>query len=164
MTELNWSHYQCLWLHKKHYYISLFLEFNREAFGYCDSLKIPIAYCHIVHISLIVADQLISKAVTDNALLLEKLSKDLDREGRVIKCWKHLAYVLNVPAEETRKFDMYTEHSPTEDLFNYLGDIWRPDLTVKELKVKLKAVYRNDVIDSLKKGIISTNIQFIVCC
>ena len=109
--------------------------------------------------------------MTDNTLLLEKLSKHLDRESRVIKCWKHLAYVLNVPAEETRKFDMYTEHSPTEDMFNYLADTWRPDLTVKELKVKLKAVHRNDVIDSLNEGIqhcatsiISANIQFIVYC
>ena len=100
-----------------------------------------------------VDDELIESAVTDNTLFLEKLSKYLDRESRVIKCWKHLAFVLNVPAEETRKFDMYTEHSPTEDMFNYLTDIWNPDLKVKELKKKLKTIYRNDVIDSLIKGI-----------
>ena len=97
-------------------------------------------------------DQLISKAVTANTLLLEKLSKYLDRESRVIKCWKHLAFVLNVPAEETRKFDMYTEHSPTEDMFIYLANIWNPDVKVKELKIKLQTIYRNDVIDSLTKG------------
>ena len=48
---------------------------------------------------------------------------------------------------------MYTEHSPTEDMFNYLTDIWNPDLKVKELKMKLRTIYRNDVIDSLIKGI-----------
>ena len=90
--------------------------------------------------------------MTNNIILLEKLSKHLDRESRVIKCWKHLAYVLKVPAEETRKFDLYTEHSPTEDLFNYLGDIWRTDLRVGELKEKLKGIYRNDIIESLNKG------------
>ena len=108
-------------------------------------------FCHVSFSP--VDDQLIEEAVTDNTLFLEKLSKYLDRESRVIKCWKHLAFVLKVPAEETRKFDMYTEHSPTEDMFNYLTDIWNPDLKVKELKMKLKTIYRNDVIDSLVKGI-----------
>lgn len=111
-------------------------------------------FCHVSFSP--VDDQLrrrIEEAVTDNTLFLEKLSKYLDRESRVIKCWKHLAFVLNVPGEETRKFDMYTEHSPTEDMFNYLTDIWNPDLKVKELKMKLRTIYRNDVIDSLIKGI-----------
>ena len=83
---------------------------------------------------------------------MDKLSKYLDRESRVIKCWKHLAYVLDVPAEERVQFDMYTEHSPTEDLFNFLADIWNPDLTVLELKVKLKKIHRNDLIEGLNKG------------
>ena len=90
--------------------------------------------------------------VTDNSLFLEKLSKYLDRESRVIQCWKHLAYVLSVPTEERNRFDAYTEHSPTEDLFNYLSDIWNPDLTVKELKEKLKLIHRNDVIADIEKG------------
>ncbi len=87
---------------------------------------------------------------------MERLSKYLDRESRVIKCWKHLAYVLNVPPEERGQFDMYTEHSPTEDLFNFVCDIWNPDLSVQELKVKLKNVHRNDVIDSLNRGTYNT--------
>lgn len=94
--------------------------------------------------------QLISKAVTENLLLLEKLSKYLDRESRVIKCWKHLAFVLNVPIEETRKFDLYTEHSPTEDLFNFLANI--PELKVVDLREKLKAIYRNDLVETLNKA------------
>ena len=98
--------------------------------------------------------------MTDNTLLLEKLSKYLDRESRVIKCWKHLAFVLKVPAEETRKFDMYTEHSPTEDMINYLAENWRSDLTVGELKNTLKKIYRNDVVDSLTKGI--ETMQFFI--
>lgn len=98
-----------------------------------------------------VSEQFISKAVTENTLLLERLSKYLDRESRVIKCWKHLAFVLNVPAEETRKFDMFTENSPTEDMFFHLADV-NPDLTVEVLKTKLKNIYRNDVIALLNEG------------
>ncbi|KAJ7339404.1 hypothetical protein OS493_005799 [Desmophyllum pertusum] len=97
-----------------------------------------------------VVDQLTSEVVTDNTRLLKKLSTYLDRESDVIKHWKHLAYVLDVPPEETRKFDMYTEHSPTEDLFNFLSDIWNPHLTVQELKMKLTELHRMDVVHSLE--------------
>ena len=110
-------------------------------------------YCFdnvVLFLFLSVDIQLISKAVTENLLLLEKLSKYLDRESRVIKCWKHLAFVLNVPIEETRKFDLYTEHSPTEDLFNFLTNI--PELKVVDLREKLKAIYRNDLVETLNKG------------
>lgn len=100
----------------------------------------------------LVTDQLISEVVTDNSLFLEKLSKYLDRESRVIKCWKHLAYVMDVPPEERNQFDVYTEHSPTEDLFNYLSDFWNQDLKVIELKGKLKLIHRNDVIADIEKG------------
>lgn len=47
---------------------------------------------------------------------------------------------------------MYSEHSPTEDLFVYLTDVWRPELDVKELKQKLQKIHRNDLIESLKTG------------
>lgn len=99
-----------------------------------------------------VADQSISKAVTNDEILLEKLSKKLDRERRHIRCWKHLAFVLDVPPEERGKFDRYTEHSPTEDMFNYLDNVGKTDLKVKDLKTKLKDIYRNDVIERLNEG------------
>lgn len=107
-----------------------------------------------------VGGHLVSKAVTENVLLLEKLSKYLDKESRVVKFWKHLAYVLEVPPEETQKFDIYTEHSPTEDLFNFLEGN-RPDLYVWELKKKLQAVYRNDIIEDLQKGMPKTYTTFM---
>ncbi|PFX11179.1 hypothetical protein AWC38_SpisGene25268, partial [Stylophora pistillata] len=94
----------------------------------------------------------VSDVIIDGSEILEKLSKYLDREMRIIKCWKHLAYVLGVPSDETRKFEMYSEHSPTEDLFVYLADVWHPDLKVKELKEKLQKIHRNDLIESLNKG------------
>ena len=105
-----------------------------------------------LYLSPPVADQSVSKEVTNNDLLLEKLSKKLDRERRHIQCWKHLAFVLDVPPEERRKFDRYTEHSPTEDMFNYLDDAGKADLKVEDLKTKLKAIYRNDVIKRLNEG------------
>lgn len=109
-----------------------------------------------------VADQLISKAVTNDEILLEKLSKKLDRESRHIRCWKHLACVLDVPVGERRKFARYTEHSPTEDMFNYLADVWKPDLKVKDLKRELKDIYRNDVIQSLNEGMQTSAVLFLL--
>jgi len=103
-------------------------------------------------LSASVADQSVSKEVTKNDLLLDKLSKKLDRERRHIHCWKHLAFVLDVPVGERRKFDRYTEHSPTEDMFNYVDNTEKADLKVKDLKTKLKAIYRNDVIIRLNEG------------
>lgn len=93
------------------------------------------------------------EVVRDGSEFSDKLSKYLDREMRVIKCWKHLAYVLCVPSDETRKFEMYSEHSPTEDLFVYLAEVWHPDLKVKELKQKLQKIHRNDLIESLNTGL-----------
>ena len=106
-----------------------------------------------------VVGHLVSKAVTENVLLLEKLSKYLDKESRVIKFWKHLAYVLEVPPEETQKFDIYTEHSPTEDLLNFLEG--NHDLCVGDLKKKLQAVYRNDVVEDLQKGMLKPYTRFM---
>ena len=100
----------------------------------------------------VVTDQLISEVVTDNSLFLEKLAKYLDLERRLIMCWKHLAYAMDVPPKERSQFDIFTEHSPTEDLLNYLSDFWNPDLKVEELKGKLKCIHRNDVINDIEKG------------
>lgn len=75
----------------------------------------------------------------------------LDREIRIIKCWKHLAYILEVPDKIRKKWDMYTEHSPTEDLLSHVTNE-NPDLTVQQLKKKLETIFRNDVIEDLNKG------------
>ena len=75
----------------------------------------------------------------------------LDREIRIIKCWKHLAYVLEVPYKIRKKCDMSIEHSPTEDLLSHVTNE-NPDLTVQQLKKKLETIFRNDVIEDLNKG------------
>ena len=89
--------------------------------------------------------------MTKNTLLLEKLSKMLDREIRIIRCWKHLADVLGVPDKMRKKCDMYTEHSPTEDLLYHVTNK-NPYLTVQQLKKKLETIFRNDVIEDLNRG------------
>ena len=93
---------------------------------------------------------------------MDKLSKKLDRERRFIHCWKHLAFVLDVPAEERRTFNRYTEHSPTEDMFNYLADVMNSDLKVEELKTKLRFIHRNDVIQSLDEGMQTSAVLFLL--
>ena len=82
---------------------------------------------------------------------MDRLCRYLDRENRVIKYWRHLAFVLEVPPDVSRKFNMYTEQSPTGDLFFCLPT-WKPDLTVGKLKDILKVIYRNDIVESLNEG------------
>lgn len=97
-----------------------------------------------------VGDNLVSEAVTENVLLLEKLSKHLDKESQVVKSWEHLAYALQIPPTEMKKIGFYSKHSPTEDLFDVLTDAH--DVKVGELKKMLKDMYRIDVIKDLEKG------------
>ena len=70
-----------------------------------------------------------------------------------------MANVLGVPGDEAQKFDIYTEHSPTDDLFYVLAD--DRELNVGMLKRKLRAVLRNDVIEALRQGMLKTSIVFM---
>lgn len=88
--------------------------------------------------------------MTENALLLEELSKHLDKECKVNKSWEHLAHALQIPPTEIKKIAFYSRLSPTEDLFDVLSDAH--DLKVEELKEALKDMYRNDVINDLQEG------------
>ena len=97
--------------------------------------------------------------MTKNTLFLERLSRYLDIERRYFSCWRSLANVLGVPGDEAQKFDIYTEHSPTDDLFYVLAD--DRELNVGMLKRKLRAVLRNDVIEALRQGMLKTSIVFM---
>lgn len=76
------------------------------------------------------------------------------RNNRVIRNWKHLAYEIGVPSDISSSFDCDSEHSPSEDVFNYLTT-WNPEMEFSQLKIKLKDAGRNDLILMLKKGIVS---------
>ena len=69
-----------------------------------------------------------------------------------IKNWKNLAQVLGVPHKVSQKFEFCPHTSPTEDLFEYLENK-QPDLTVHQLKTKLKAIHRNDLVQELGKDL-----------
>mgnify|MGYP000456479393 CR=1 FL=1 len=96
--------------------------------------------------------------MTKNTLFLERLSRYLDIERRYFSCWRSLANVLGVPGDEAQKFDIYTEHSPTDDLFYDLVD--DHELKVDMLKRKLQVVMRNDVVEALQKGMLKPSIVF----
>ena len=96
--------------------------------------------------------------MTKNTLFLERLSRYLDIERRYFSCWRSLANVLGVPGDEAQKFDIYTEHSPTDDLFYDLVD--DHELKVDMLKKKLQVVMRNDVVEALQKGMLKPSIVF----
>ncbi|XP_078349601.1 uncharacterized protein LOC144634499 isoform X2 [Oculina patagonica] len=87
--------------------------------------------------------------VVDNVTLMDELAQCLDREYRVIKHWKHLAYELNIPHDVQTGFEIYFELSPTVHLFQFLSTN-DPHLTVGKLRLALKDIHRNDLIQELK--------------
>lgn len=88
--------------------------------------------------------------MTENVLLLEELSKHLDKENKVFKSWEHLAYALQIPPTEIKKIGFYSKHSVTEDLLGVISDAH--DVKVGKLKETLEDMYRNDVIKDLQEG------------
>lgn len=90
----------------------------------------------------------VADKLTNNALLLDRISKFLDNESRAKKCWYHLAGVLNIPSTEWRKFN--TRSGPTEELFNYVSEE-KSHLTVRDLRLALSKMYRNDLLQKLQE-------------
>ena len=88
--------------------------------------------------------------MTKNVLLLEELSKHLDKGCKVVKSWEHLAYALSITPKEIKKIGFYSKHSATEDLLGVISDAH--DVKVGELKEMLKDMNRNDVIKDLQEG------------
>ena len=95
---------------------------------------------------------LVEDTITKDHNFLGVLCQRLDRAPVGIKNWENLAQVLGVPHEMSRKFEFYAHTSPTEDLFEYLENK-QPDLTVHQLKTKLKAIHRNDLVQKLGKDL-----------
>ena len=80
---------------------------------------------------------------------MDELARCLDREYRVLKYWKHLAWELNIPPDTQKEFEIYFELSPTVHLFQFLSTS-NPQLTIGKLRVALKDIHRNDLIQELK--------------
>lgn len=88
----------------------------------------------------------LATSVINNLELLEGLGKYLDKESKCkeIKCWKHLCEYFEVEAKTYEDFTHSQEHSPTEDLFEFLNQ--KPkEFTVGKLKEKLSHIERSDV-------------------
>ena len=91
---------------------------------------------------------------------MDELALCLDREYRVIKYWKHLACELSIPPDTQKEFEIYSELSPTVQLFQILSTD-NPQLTVAKLRVALKDIHRNDLIQVLKGLYFS---KYFHCC
>ena len=87
--------------------------------------------------------------VVDNAILMDELARCLDRTYIMMKYWKHLAWELNIPPDTQKEFEIYFELSPTVHLFQFLSTS-NPQLTIGKLRVALKDIHRNDLIQELK--------------
>ena len=82
---------------------------------------------------------------------MDELGGCLDKPYHVIKYWKHLAYELKVPPIISRQFELYSAHSPSIKLFEYL-QVKKPELTVRDLKEAFGKIYRNDLVKMLNEG------------
>lgn len=80
---------------------------------------------------------------------MDELARCLDREYKVLKYWKHLACELNIPPDTQKEFEIYFELSPTVHLFQFLSTS-NPQLKIGKLRVVLKDIHRNDLIQELK--------------
>ena len=87
----------------------------------------------------------------NNPSVLDDLSRCLDKELKVISYWLHLAYELKIPADVYRRFEGYTDFSPTIRMFDYL-QATRPKLTVGDLNAALTRIYRMDLIKLVSKS------------
>lgn len=99
----------------------------------------------------LLADDRLSTSVLNNLELLEGLGKILDKEYECadIKCWKHLSEHFGVEAKTYEDFTRSQEHSPTEDLFEYIKTRKPEEFTVGKLEDKLSSIERPDVQDVL---------------
>ena len=80
---------------------------------------------------------------------MDELARCLDKEYRVLKYWKHLACRFHIPPSVQKGFEIYFELSPTVHLFQFLSTNV-PDLSIRTLRIALKEIYRNDLIQELK--------------
>ena len=80
---------------------------------------------------------------------MDELARCLDREYKVVKYWKHLVWELGIPADVQKGFEIYYELSPTVHLFQFLSTN-DPHLRIGKLKLALKDIHRNDLIEELK--------------
>lgn len=89
----------------------------------------------------------LATSVRNNLELLEGLANCLDKEyeGGKIKCWKHLCEYFGVEAKTYEDFPCSKEHSPTEDLFEFLKTTRSKEFTVGKLKDMLSSIERPDV-------------------
>ena len=84
--------------------------------------------------------------VVGNHALVDELARCLDKEYRVLKYWKHMAYSLKIPPEIQKGFEVYFELSPTVHLFPFLSTLTgRDPLTTGKLKTALQDIHRNDL-------------------
>ena len=96
-------------------------------------------------------DDPLATSVLNNLELLEGLVNCFDKEYKCgeIKCWKHLSEYFGVEAKTYEDFTRSQEHSPTEDLFEFLKTRGPKEFTVGKLKDKLSSIERPDVQDFL---------------
>lgn len=94
--------------------------------------------------------------------LLADIGERLNKGMRAVKNWRNLAYRLKIPPEEYDAFDTSkgAAKSPTKMLFQWL-ELWKPNLTVKDLLTSLKQIDRYDVVDLVVKEVATCKLHHL---
>lgn len=85
------------------------------------------------------------QVIGEMAFLLDKEEKPGKRN------WKHLADMFGVARSESQNFGESIDENPTKDLLEYLH-ITKPRLTIGEVKLHLKNLKMEDVLEVLAQS------------
>ena len=106
----------------------------------------------VITFYLTTGSQLVKNVVVDGSELLSDIVDHLNKEIRVVKNWRNLAYRLNIPPETCSSFDTSKEKakSPTKMMFQWLAKC-KPDLNIGDLLKSINEIDRFDVVKIVTK-------------
>ena len=83
--------------------------------------------------------------------IIGEMASKLDLQHKGKNNWKELAAELGVPRREFLVFGSDPDNKPTKELFEYLITRY-PDLTMRDLKHKLRDLTRTDVVEVIEQS------------
>ena len=95
--------------------------------------------------------------------IIGEMASKLDLQHKGKNNWKELAAELGVPRREFLVFGSDPDNKPTKELFEYLITRY-PDLTMKDLKHKLRELTRTDVVEVIEQSSSGCYITYTVLC
>ena len=97
-----------------------------------------------------VGDMLLKDVITPGSKLLESLALKLNREENSgLKNWKHLAWKMEIPADECRAF-VNVNQSPTKEVLELVAAQF-PEIALSDVAKALHEIRQNDAIQIISE-------------